>query len=145
MRIFLIDFVVVRGNSMYPTYADKDIVFINRVDFSISRYDIVVIRLDRKNIIKRVIGLPGETIQIINGQVYIDGEPLKDDITDLHVNYAGIAESRVELSDGCYFVLGDNRNDSQDSRHEEVGIIDEKQIIGVVMQWDLYRERSEQK
>ena len=133
MRIFFIDFVVVKGDSMYPTYVDRDMVFINKAALSISRYDIVVIRLEQNKIIKRVIGLPNETIQIFNGHVYIDGEILKDDIIDISIDYAGIAESPIELSDNCYFVLGDNREHSQDSRYEEIGLIDKKQIVGVVI------------
>lgn len=133
VKIFLFDFVVVKGDSMYPTYANNDIVFVNKANFSVSRYDIVVIKIGQNNIIKRVIGMPNETVQIINGQIYIDGEILVDDIIDISLDYAGIAESKIELLDNCYFVLGDNRGHSWDSRHEEIGIIDKKQIIGVVI------------
>ena len=96
-------------------------------------FDIVVFKREdgRKNV-KRVIGLPGETVQIKNGLVYIDGSPLKaPEGLDL-VSLAGRAESPILLSEDEYFLLGDNRDSSEDSRFSNVGNVKENQILGRV-------------
>ena len=79
-------------------------------------------------IVKRIIALPGETVQIVDGYVYINGEQL-DDVIDEPISSAGLASEPITLGVGEYFVLGDNRNVSMDSRNEYVGIIKEEQII----------------
>ena len=68
-----------------------------------------------------MIGLPGETVQIKGSTIYIDGKPLKENYGKDPIDYAGIAEKPIKLGDDEYFVLGDNREISRDSRYEEVG------------------------
>lgn len=122
------------GDSMIPTYEDGDTVWVNRLDKP-ERGDKVVV-LDEgtgKDLIKRVIGVPGDTIQIENGRVYINGEYLPEDYINNHdTNYSsGIAEDPLTLSEGEYFVMGDNRVVSRDSR--EIGPINIKDFVGVVI------------
>ena len=80
--------------------------------------------------IKRIIGLPGETVQIVDGYVYINGQKLDEHYGNEVMAEAGLAEEPVELGDDEYFVLGDNRNNSQDSRAANVGVIHRRDILG---------------
>lgn len=128
--------VKVSGNSMQPVLDGGDVVLTDRLSYVIGkpqRFDIVVFeREDGKKNVKRVIGLPGETVQIKNGIVLIDGEPLKAPAQLEQVSLAGRAESPVQLSDGEYFFLGDNRDSSEDSRFANVGNVTLEQISGKV-------------
>ena len=113
--------VDVNGNSMNPTLFNNDSLWLNKLTYHFQnpkRFDIVVIDTDLNGgeyIIKRIIGLPGDTIQIKNQKVYINGKRLQTDMV---------------LGKNEYFVLGDNRNDSDDSRFPEVGVIKKNRIIG---------------
>ncbi|MBQ2083415.1 MAG: signal peptidase I [Lachnospiraceae bacterium] len=134
---FLLQRSKVDGTSMTPTLSDGQGVLVNKFSYMVSspkRYDIIVFRYDNSksvNYVKRIIGLPGETVQIIGGHVYINGKQLEDDkFGDTVMTYAGIAENPIKLEDGEYFVLGDNRNSSSDSRYADVGIVHKGQIIG---------------
>ena len=97
-----------------------------------NRFDIIVIDVADELIVKRVIGTPGDTVHIRNGRVYINEEELEDVINE-HIEFSGLATSRVRLGEGEYFVLGDNRSDSKDSRYLEIETIKEAQIIGQVV------------
>ena len=129
---------VVDGESMRPTLESGDNIIVSKLSYAFGnepeRYDIVVFTYDKGNnihYIKRIIGLPGETVQIIDGYVYINGEKLEDDVYGLApMTNAGIASDPITLGDGEYFVLGDNRNESSDSRVADVGIVYEEQIEG---------------
>ena len=79
---------------------------------------------------KNAAGLPGETVQIKGSTIYIDGKPLKENYGKDPIDYAGIAEKPIKLGDDEYFVLGDNREISRDSRYEEVGKVKRKNIEG---------------
>lgn len=127
---------VVSGTSMVPTLQDKDNLITDKISYRFrdpERYDIIVLRVEsqHENFIKRVIGLPGETVQIVGGRVYINGELLESDVygNELMIN-PGRAFQPITLGEDEYFVLGDNRNDSADSRIEEVGNVDKSRIIG---------------
>ena len=78
--------------------------------------------------VKRIVGLPGETVQIINGIVYINGEPLEGDNFYSGITSAGIAAQQIFIPEGYFFVLGDNRSNSQDSRNW--GLLNRREIIG---------------
>ena len=127
--------IPVSGSSMQPLLNNGDVVLMNRLlyDFTApERGDIVVFqREDQKLNVKRVNGLPGETVQIRNGQIYIDGEVLPEE-ENFFVASAGLAESPVLLGEDEYFLLGDNRDSSEDSRFANVGNVKKSQIIGKV-------------
>lgn len=113
IRTFIVTPVKVNGTSMYPTLEGDEIMLLNKLG-TIERFDIVVIHLDGEdsNLIKRVIGLPGETVEIINSVIYINGEELED-----KYGYGSTYSiDKVTLGDDEYFVLGDNRAVSLDSR-----------------------------
>ena len=127
---------VVSGTSMIPTLQDGDNLITDKISYRFrdpERYDIIVLRVEsqHENFIKRVIGLPGETVQIVGGRVYINGELLESDVygNELMIS-AGRASQPITLGENEYFVLGDNRNGSADSRLEEVGNVDKSRIIG---------------
>lgn len=129
----------VSGNSMLPTLSDGDNLIVDKVTYrfhDIERFDIVVFPpKDRENTyyIKRVIGLPGETVYIDeNGDIFINGALLvesygREVIAD---NTRGLAQEPITLEAGEYFVLGDNRNNSTDSRSPSVGNVKGEDIIG---------------
>lgn len=131
----------VEGESMEPTLTDGDSVIIQRLSYYFAdpkRYDVVVFPVSyddgtakKTYYIKRVIGLPGETVQIIDGSVYINNEKLDDDVYGaVAINEAGIAENPLVLGENQYFVMGDNRNMSTDSRNSYVGLVNKNDIIG---------------
>ena len=125
------------GDSMDPALKNGDVVLVNRLVYQIkspARGDIVVFRPGGNEkthySIKRVVGLPGETVQIIDGSVYIDGEKAESDIYTSDIEYAGTAEEPVELGEDEYFVIGDSAGVSDDSRTEDVGNVRLEDICG---------------
>ncbi len=126
----------VNGDSMNVTLEDGDNLIVDKLSYRFSepeRYDIIVFPYqyqEKTYYIKRIIGMPGETVQIIDGMVYIDGEMLDESYGKEVMQYSGVAGDPIELGNDEYFVLGDNRNNSSDSRDPSVGNIKEDQIIG---------------
>ena len=127
----------VSGQSMEPVLSQNEKVLMNRLSYRVmrpKRYDIIVFPYQyEENVyyIKRIIGLPGETVQVKDGYVYINGEKLESDIYGKEVmQSAGIAAEPITLGDDEYFVLGDNRNNSSDSRDPSVGILKRKDLLG---------------
>ena len=98
------------------------------------RNDVIVYKQSNKEHsyfeIKRVIGLPGETVKIKNGIVYINDEAIKEKVKTEAISNSGLAEEGVKLDDNEYFVLGDNRNDSEDSRFAGIGNVLKNEILG---------------
>lgn len=127
VKAFIFTPVIVNGKSMMTTLHENDIMILDKIGMKIDgidRFDIVVIQTDRSKIIKRVIGLPGEKLEYIDDKLYIDGKEV-DDPYGTGITYdIGL----VEIPEGEYYVLGDNRNDSVDSRF--LGTIEKKNILG---------------
>lgn len=125
------------GDSMEPVLENGDVVLVNRLSymiFSPSRGDIVAYSQNgsEQYSIKRIVGLPGETVQIVEGSIYIDGEEMKDDIYAENIEYAGLASAPVELGDEEYFVIGDNASASDDSRSPDAGPVSKSDIYGKI-------------
>ncbi|MGP1612699.1 MAG: signal peptidase I [Catonella sp.] len=127
----------VSGLSMQPTLEDGQIVIVNKLAYYLQkpkRNDVIVYKQTNKEHsyfeVKRVIGLPGETIKIKNGVVYINDEVFKEKVKTDIIQNGGLAEESIKLDDNEYFVLGDNRNDSEDSRFASVGNVLKTEIIG---------------
>ncbi len=126
----------VSGDSMYPALHDGDNLIVDKLSYNFvdpERYDIIVFPYqyeEGKYYIKRIIGLPGETVQVIDGEVYIDSELLGETYGAEVMNSAGIADEPIVLGDDEYFVLGDNRNNSSDSRDPSVGVLKGEDLVG---------------
>ena len=125
---------VVNGVSMQPTLSDGDNLIVDKLSYRFhdpDRFDIIVFpQEDGRYFIKRIIGLPGETVQILDGSVYINGEKLEEHYGNEVMEEAGIAAEPVTLGVDEYFVLGDNRNNSKDSRSVDVGVVHGKDFVG---------------
>lgn len=135
MSRFLFSRVRVVNHSMEHTLEEGDNVLIDKISYRFSepkRFDVIVFKQKGtgEELIKRVIGLPGETVWIDDGKIYINDEELEDVEGLDPPDNAGLAERPIKLSVGEYFVLGDNRAESIDSRYEQVGIVTSTRIIG---------------
>ncbi len=125
------------GASMEVTLQEDDKIIINKLAYwkrNPKRFDVIVFKQSGSEHsyynIKRVIGLPGETVQIIDGLVYIDNELLEEPMNVEPINIPGLAEEPIVLEDDEYFVLGDNRNNSEDSRFFNIGNVVRGDIVG---------------
>lgn len=127
----------VSGSSMETTLSDGDNLIVDKLSYRFQepkRFDIVVFPYkyeENTYYIKRIIGLPGDTVQVKDGYTYINGELLESDIYGAEVMIeAGTASEPITLGEEEYFVLGDNRNHSLDSRDPSVGILKREDLIG---------------
>ena len=130
---------VVDGDSMYGTLYNGESVWVNKYKYRFSdpeRFDIIVFPYEYQAdtyFIKRIIGLPGETVYIDEeGKIYINGEVLEEDYgyEVIRPENRGLAAEEIVVGENEYFVLGDNRNNSMDSRYNNVGNISRDRIIG---------------
>ncbi|MBQ0001696.1 MAG: signal peptidase I [Clostridiales bacterium] len=129
--------VTMQESSMEPTLGIGERFFMNRLIYRISdpqRGDIIVFRSNSSDDavihVRRVIGIPGDTVQISKGNILINGEVYREPQDFPTIVNPGTASSPITLEDDQYFVLGDNRNNSEDSRYGEIGNIDAKYIVG---------------
>lgn len=144
IRYFLFTPIVVDGDSMMPTLEDGDRMVVNKIGYTIGspdRFDIVVFHApEQKDYIKRIIGLPGDYVEYINDQLYINGEAIAEPYLDAYK--AEIVEGTLTgdfslkdldpsldvIPEGYVLVLGDNRRFSKDSRH--IGLVEQSEIVG---------------
>ena len=127
----------VEGHSMEPALSDGDNLIVDKISYRFhdpERFDIIIFPYQwepNTYYIKRIIGLPGETIQIDDeGNIYIDGEVLQEHYGLERIKNPGSAREPITLGEDEYFVLGDNRNNSEDSRFTQVGVIHRDDIVG---------------
>ena len=135
--IALFQSVTVQESSMEPTLQVGERFFVNRAVYKVSspeRGDIIVYKTsgsdDAALHIRRVIGLPGERIQISNGKILIDGKEYEEANQFPEITNPGLASTTVTLESGEYFVLGDKRNNSEDSRYADIGNVKKRYIVG---------------
>lgn len=130
-KMFVFDSATVIGESMADTFVEDDLLIVQKYGTDeIERYDVVIAKVNNKNVIKRVIGLPGDVVLIEDGRTYINGEAV-DKQYDFYTEDAGVAEISYQLGDGEYFIVGDNRQGSVDSRL--YGGVTKENIKGIVV------------
>ncbi len=128
IRTFIITPVQVDGMSMYPTLEDKQILILKKYKKNFKRFDIVILKYNDDKLVKRIIGLPGETLEYKNNNLYVNGIKV-DDKLSLETNDFNLKDlGYSKIPKDYYFVLGDNRNNSTDSRI--IGLINKKDILG---------------
>lgn len=139
LQVFVGQHIEVNGKSMEETLHNKDHLILEKISYRFSepaRFDIIVFRpFDTEDeedtyFIKRIIGLPGDTVKINNGQIFINNQVLEEDYGIEKIMNAGIASNEIILEDDEYFLLGDNRNNSSDSRASAIGPVEREKIIG---------------
>ncbi|WP_100011429.1 signal peptidase I [Lentibacillus sediminis] len=136
---------VVEGESMEPTLYDGSMLMVNKVVYDVTevdRFDVIVFRAtEEEDYVKRVIGLPGDTMIYENGKLYINGKYMEEDFLDSYAEASGVAPETEDFTlsevtgekqvpEGHLFVMGDNREDSRDSR--EFGFVSVEQLVGKV-------------
>ena len=138
MFVFLFRLVDVVGDSMNPTLEDGDKMVVSDLFYKPKQGDIIIFRKDEyksRALVKRVIATEGQTVEIdfTKGRVYVDGELLDEPyIAEPTKNQIDFTGTQI-VPEGCVFVMGDNRNESADSRDSRIGMIDERLIIGKVL------------
>ena len=141
MAFVLVYFIGMRtsvvGQSMSETLENGDQILVNRFMYKVigPKANDVIVFLPNGNEkspydVKRVIGVPGDTVQIKNGRIYVNGTEFTEKVDVAAIEDAGLAADAVTLGDDEYFVLGDNRNNSEDSRYANIGNIKREYIIG---------------
>lgn len=127
------------GDSMNPVLKNGDVVLVNRFVYNASapkRGDIIAFKPKGNEnahyYIKRIIGLPGESVEIIENCIYINGEKLEEEYKTTEISDVGIAFEKIQLGSDEYFVLGDDRENSEDSRNADVGNVKRDYIYGKV-------------
>ena len=135
---FFVRIIGIKGSSMVPTFENRDSVIISNLFFTPQYGDVVVLRKDtfqKEPIIKRVIATEGQTIDIdFNaGIVYVDGKALDEPYVNSPTNNQLDFTGKVTVPENCVFVMGDNRNDSTDSRSSLISCVDKRYIMGKVL------------
>lgn len=135
IRTFIATPVVVSGSSMDPTLENGQILILNKLANKYNRYDIVVIDANingkKERIVKRIMGLPGENIEYKNNIFYVNDKRMHDEFREITNDFT-LEEltGKTKIPEGYYFVMGDNRKNSLDSRDYRVGLVKEEDIIG---------------
>jgi len=144
IALYVVGLQQIVGNSMEPTLKNGDVIVINKLSDNYKRGDIVSLyHDDTKYIIKRIIGLPGESVEIKDSKIYINGKVIKDYIENTNmINFSLSKLGYDKIPEDMYFVMGDNRNYSFDSRM--IGLIPKEDIVGkkVIRIWPLFTKKS---
>ena len=131
--IYYCDKAQVVGNSMAPELSNEETILIDKLSYTLGqpeRFDVIAYNSETGIIIKRIIGLPGEKIKIVDSKIYINGKELKDIYFEGKYE-SGNLSTEIEIGTDEYFVMGDSRNVSEDSRFSYVGNINIKDILGI--------------
>ena len=133
-RTFIATPVRVDGDSMRETLHNGDILILNKLDNNYERFDVVVVNYNKSKLVKRIIGLPGENIEYKNNKLYINNNEIEDVETIRTLDFSLEELYAInEIPKDHYFVMGDNRGNSLDSRDYRVGLIKKEDIVGVTI------------
>lgn len=132
---FYCQFMIIQGESMYPSYQNLQLVLLNKHTKDLQAGDVIAFRCDTAKalLVKRIAAVPGDTVLIRKGILYVNGRPNTGIWAKGNISYAGIAKYPVMLSDQEYFVLGDNITYSKDSRYKEIGCVKSDSVVGKVI------------
>ena len=132
IKLYVFSPIRVNGTSMIPTLYDGNIMILNEIGYHLNgleRFDIVVVNSDNEKIIKRVIGLPGETVEYKDNKLYINDKEVYENFKHADTKDFKLSDINVDvIPENYYFVVGDNRGNSKDSRI--IGLVSSKQIMG---------------
>lgn len=132
IRTFIITPVRVDGPSMEPALYNGDILLLKKFGNKLERFDVVVLKYQNEKLVKRIIGLPGEKVAYIDSKLYINGKVVEEPfLTETTDNFSLRELGIDQIPQGYYFVVGDNRDDSLDSRH--LGLMKKEDIEGEVI------------
>lgn len=128
-------FMIVQGQSMSPAYHEWQLVLLCKRFKGLDTGDVVAFKCEVLDalLVKRIVGVPGDTVQILDGTLYVNGQPDARASSRGCISDSGIAGTEIKLSKDEYFVIGDNYAYSKDSRHGEIGCIRKGDIIGKVL------------
>ena len=131
---FWYQLMLLQGNSMEPSFHSGQFLILDKHSKSYTYGDVIAAKKEDISgfIVKRIVAGPGDTVYIYNGILYLNGEPNKE--WQGAIEFAGIAEVPITLGEGDYFVLGDNLEESKDSRYQEIGLIKQSEIKGKLLQ-----------
>ena len=127
-RTFIVTPVRVDGTSMYPTLKDKDIILLKKYDQNYQYGDIVILNYMKTKLVKRIIGVPGDSIEVVDGKIYINMKKVDDPYSSITADFSLLELGYSKIPEGYYFVMGDNRSASSDSRM--IGLIKKSDILG---------------
>lgn len=128
IRAFVVTPVRVDGTSMYPTLKNKDIILLKKYDQNYQYGDIVILNYMNSKLVKRIIGVPGDSIEFVNGKLYINSKIVDDPYSSITADFSLKQLGYSKIPEGYYFVMGDNRSASSDSRM--IGLIQKRDILG---------------
>lgn len=134
--MYVASFVTVSGDSMYPTLEDNQMLVLNKFKYSFSepeRFDIVAVEFGVPNyLIKRIVGLPGEIVEYKDNTLYVNGETIEEDFIfgEITNDFSLEEIGEIVIPEDMYFVVGDNRDFSTDSRDSQIGLISKDDILG---------------
>ena len=132
VSLFAFQLAIISGDSMLPTYKSYSFVLINKTEKDFRRGDVVAFKCEAGTLIKRIAAEPNDTILITDGCLFVNGE--KSELySGIKIAFAGLAQSEIHLGEDEYFVLGDNTDESKDSRYEAVGIVRKSEITGKIV------------
>ncbi len=138
IQAYIFKLAIVDGPSMEPTLKNKDRILVTKFIYKFKqpkRGDIIIFpyKEDKKQFyVKRIIGVEDDIIDIKNSAFILNGQPLDDEFSQLPLTTLGDVTFPITVPKDCFFVLGDNRNLSKDSRHNSVGFIPKEEIVGKV-------------
>lgn len=133
-RTYIATPVRVDGDSMKDTLHNNDILILNKLDKTYKRFDIVVVNYNNTKLVKRIIGMPGENISYKDNELYINDKKYEDIETSRTYDFSLEELYALDrIPDNYYFVMGDNRGNSLDSRDYRVGLIKKEDIVGVTI------------
>lgn len=131
IRTYIVSPVRVDGNSMNPTLKNGEFLLLSKYDRTFDRFDIVVLKYNKEKLVKRIIGLPGESVEYRNGKLYINNSEIEEKFNMFNTEDFNIESLGYDIiPENYYFVVGDNRNSSLDSR--TIGLINKKNIEGTI-------------